>query len=212
MKSALLALAVSWGCIILAAQPVDARIGEGKSQFESRALSNRTMIRYPAETVEAKISGRDVFYQYIYAFLPENAEHQVYYKRSDRSPASQSDLKRGPNPSGWDLHVIYVNGRSVMEVYRRNGASLSEAEFKGLLNLNRDDSFWVEAKRPADLPSVIRYQFVTDDGTKRAMRQNNFAIFIDSAFDEYLHAMRTQVEEARRIEAERTAPDSLAGF
>lgn len=198
--------------VFLAGAPVDARIGESRSQFEGRTLSDRTMIRYPADAVERKISHRDAFYRRYYEFMPAGVEHQVYFKRAENSPASQSDLRQGEFPPGWDLHVIYYQGRIILECYRRNGARLSDPEFNGLLHLNRGDSFWVKSSDAPARPSAINYKFITEDGAMRAVRTGTSAVFIESSLDERLHAHRQVADEERRLEQERAAPSSLVGF
>lgn len=203
---------LGFGFFALAGSALEARIGETRSQFEGRVLGDRTMIRYPADAVERKITHRDAFYRQFYEFMPGGIEHQVYFKRAEKSPASQSDLRQGEFPPGWDLHVIYLQGRIVFEAYRRSGARLSDAEFNGLLHLNRGDSFWVNASDAPSRPSAINYRFITEDGAMRAVRTGNHAVFIDSALDERIHAHRQAANEERRREQERSAPGSLSGF
>lgn len=190
----------------------EGRIGETKQQFEERVLNNRTMIRYPDDVVERKIAHRDVPYRQLYEFMPASIEHRVYFKRAEAEPASQSDLRDEEYPPGWDLHVIYHQGRIVVEGYRRNGARLSEPEFNGLLHLNRGDSFWVSSGKAAARPSAVNYRFITEDGATRAARSGNTALFIDSSLDEAIHTHREYANEERKREQERSAPRSLAGF
>ncbi len=209
IASVLLGVAV-W--FVFGSTYAEARIGESKSQFEGRVLGNRTMIRYPADSVQRKIEHRDVFYRQFYEFMPAGIEHQVYFKRAEASPASQSDLRQGEYPQGWDLHVIYYQGRIIAAAYRRNGPRLSDPEFNGLLHLNRGDSFWVAANDAPRRPSAINYSFITEDGSMRAVRTGNIALFIDSAIDERIHTHRQHANEERKREQERAAPQSLSGF
>ena len=42
---------------------------------------------------------------------------------------------------GWNLHVLYSQGKSVMEVYKRS-EKITEFELIHLLNLQSGNSFW----------------------------------------------------------------------
>ena len=41
---------------------------------------------------------------------------------------------------GWDIHVIFVEGKSVFEIYRRS-SKINEFEFSALLRIQTENSF-----------------------------------------------------------------------
>ena len=42
---------------------------------------------------------------------------------------------------GWNLHILFVQGKSVIELYKRSDR-ITEFEFIQLLNLQSGNSFW----------------------------------------------------------------------
>lgn len=111
--------------------------------------------------------------------------------------------------AGWDLHVIYVRGVSVLEFYKRSQA-LSSYEFNQLLALQTGGTYWTKVnskEAPEDEPpSAVGYDMATNDGKIRGKKMGgNGLIFVDAEFDAGLaRAYETAQQE--------DAPTSVNGF
>ena len=76
----------------------------------------------------------------------------IYYKTiNGRKPLSK-DIKISSMLEGWNLHVLYSQGKSVMEVYKRS-EKITEFELIHLLNLQSGNSFW-EKKTEKELETL----------------------------------------------------------
>ena len=123
-------------------QSADARIGESRSSFERRLFSNGGIIyRNKEERRTRRQSGP--YSQYL-QYLGNSAEVRVYFKSDDGSQPTQTDLDKGTLGSGWEVHVLYVAGKSVFEQYKRVG-SMSEYEMNALLAILGGGGYWKEA-------------------------------------------------------------------
>lgn len=189
-----------------------ARVGESRASLEGRMLSDRTALRYPDAVVRDKLGDRNLPYRNLIEHMPQGVEHVMYFKRADGSHASNRDIAEHRFPDGWDLHVIYYQGVSVFEAYRRNGPGLSPFEEQGLLGVNRGDSHWNRVAAADRGESAIGYTYERDDGYVRARREGRHMIFFRPGFDqriqESLEAQRAKIRE----EQQAVAPDSIKGF
>src|SRR5690606_27931788 len=143
----------------------------------------RRVIEYPARYLERKLNeprSRVPYREHLPHFA-EGSVHTIYFKKAADATVSRSDLDVSAFPDGWDLHVVYYQNISVFEAYRRNGASLSDAEVDALLALKRGDSFWKRVNR-REPPQVWGCDFVLEDGSMMAVRQGNFLIFYRPEF------------------------------
>ncbi|QYY35180.1 hypothetical protein [Ruficoccus sp. ZRK36] len=200
---------------LAAASAATARIGETQSELEGRMLKNRTAVKVPARNQEVMLADRSIPYKHIYALLPEGVEQVIYFKPAEAEAAATSDLEtpgRNPFPDGWTVHVIYYNGRSVFEAYRRAGAPMSRYEMESILVLNKGDSNWerVDAKNAA--PSVIGYNFQRADKQVLANKKGGTLILFSPQLDAVMLETRQVANAESDQEAQEKAPDSVRGF
>src|SRR5690606_21341589 len=95
----------------------EARVGETKSDMESRLMRNRRVIEYPARYLERKLQeprSRVPYREYLPHFA-EGSVHTIYFKKAEDATVSRSDLDTSAFPDGWDLHVVYYQNISVFE-------------------------------------------------------------------------------------------------
>lgn len=164
-------------------------------------------------------------------YFPKPYQVKLYFKSSDGTRPKLNELakpilsqafdRRPPpkkpltaiksserNLEGWELHVLYVKGYSVLEVYKKT-SEVSEHEIKHLLALQSGNSFWIESTEK-DLPegdfSAFGFSLLRNDGYLRIKKLNTRSIMIfRSQTDQYLfNAM-----EKKRFNL---APDSIKGF
>lgn len=176
-------------------------------------MRNRRVIEYPARYLERKLReprSRVPYREYLPHFA-EGSVHTIYFKKAEDATVSRSDLDTSAFPEGWDLHVVYYQNISVFEAYRRNGASLSDAEVDALLALNQGDSFWKRVNR-REQPQLWGCDFVLEDGSMMAARQGNFLIFYRPEFEEIARKGIEEVRAQAREEQVTRAPTSVLGF
>jgi len=199
--------AVVAGCVIISMLPTtsEARIGERRESIESRLFSSGGIV-YRDDAIEATRRNGMPYLRY-FEYLPSSADVRVYFKTVDGRRPTSSELEERRMAPGWDLHVVYVGGKSVIEVYKRSQA-ISEHEFNYLMALNAGGSFW---KRPSDeekeeLVSAFGVEMIRDDGQVRARKLGGDAVlFVDSQVDTTLVDLHTANLEER-------APASVEGF
>ena len=140
--------------------------------------------------------------------LANNKLTQAFDRRSPaRKPLSAINTTQ-KKLDGWELHVLYVKGSSVLEVYKKT-SDITEFEIKHLLVLQAGRSFWQEST-PEDLPdgkfSALGFQLVRDDGQLRAKKLGSRAIMIfRTQTDEFFHT-------AQQKDQTQLAPESIEGF
>ena len=95
-------------------------------------------------------------------------EVRVYFKTDDGRTPSTKDLNAQHMPPGWDLHVVYVNGKSVLELFKRS-QGMTEFEVNQLLTVQSGGSYWKRVgKGDEKEPSAFGYEMERDDGGVRA--------------------------------------------
>lgn len=202
------------GMIINLSSPslVDARIGESKPELEGRLFA-RGGVAYRDETIiEARRQG--MVYEQFLPYLLSNVDIQIYHKPADaKTKALRSKFNAKRIPAGWDLHVIYINGASAIEVYQRSG-KMTEQELNMLLMLQGDGKRW--SKRNEDGLSdsdkddpknktAFGFEMVRNDGVVRAKKSGKGILFVDAARD-------AQFANARDSDRNASAPESVNGF
>lgn len=187
---------------------VDARIGESRASFERRLFSSGGIAyRDKEERATRRESGP---YSSYLQYLGESAEVRVYFKSDDGSQPTQTDLSAQSLGSGWEVHVLFVSGKSVMELYKRTG-SMTEQEMNALLALLGDGNYWekaaapIERKEEEEVPSAFGFQYVRSDGEVRANKSGGGLMVFQKQLDEFL---------AKRHESDllQSAPKSVQGF
>lgn len=184
----------------------DARIGERRESFERRLYDNGGIIyRDKDERATRRQSGP--YTQYL-KYLGGSAEARVYFKSDDGRKPTQTELEKGSLGSGWEVHVLYVGGKSVFELYKRIG-SISEYEMNALLSLLGGGGYWEEAEEPAEEeeppPSAFGFDYVRSDGSVRAKKSGAGLMVFQKQLDEYL----AKQHESKLIQS---APQSVQGF
>ncbi|MDQ8194976.1 hypothetical protein QEH59_11105 [Coraliomargarita sp. SDUM461004] len=184
---------------------VDARIGERRESIERRLFGSGGIV-YRDEDIESSRRKGMPYLKY-FDYLPSSSDIRIYFKTADgRRPAS-SELEEKRIAAGWDLHVIYVNGESRIEVYKRSQA-ITEPELNHLLALHAEGSFWkrLSKEEKAKVVSAFEFDMVRDDGRVRAKKLGGNAImFFDTEVDTRLAAMNTS-------DLQEKAPMSVEGF
>ena len=97
-----------------------ARIGEERLQLEQR-LNISGGFQYREENVLSNRK-RGMPYQKYLDYLPDRTEIRIYYKTLDGRKPLAKEIKASGMLEGWDVHVIYVEGKSVLEIYRRSSS------------------------------------------------------------------------------------------
>jgi hypothetical protein len=197
--------------VLILCSTAQARVGESRSSLESRLLKDRTAVKVPSRLQEKLLNDRSVPYRALYEYFPESAEQEVYYKLSEDGQATTADLET-TFPDGWMVHVVYLNGQSVFEAYRRNGAGITRYEEEGILMVNMGGSHW-QRVNPKDVQNTaIGCSLERTDGEVRAIRKGNFLIVYRTEFDEAVKKLQDEANAESDAEAQENAPDSLRGF
>lgn len=188
------------------APQAEARIGESASTIERRIYSNGG-IKYRDDVILESRS-RGMPYMKYMDYMPNGVAVQIYFKTHDGRKPKSSDMETNRMTSGWDLHVLYLDGKSAMEVYKRS-QSMSEFEFNQLMLL-QGGSGWQRVKKPAageePPPSAFGYTMETRDGSLRAKKLGaDTVMFFKADIDQTL-----ALEQLRDLQE--LAPRSVMGF
>ncbi|MDG1241750.1 MAG: hypothetical protein P8P52_04215 [Opitutae bacterium] len=189
----------------------EARIGERRDSIERRLFSSGG-IMYRNDEVEAARRRGMPYLKYL-ELISASTDIRVYYKTADGRRPSSTELEEKRVLPGWDMHVLYVDGKSAVEVYKRS-QTMTEYEFNQLLALQANGSYWKKKEktaRPAaggeakENPSAFGYEMQTDNGAVRAKKIGNGLMF----FDPKLDAMLAEMSDSDQLEK---APVSVNGF
>jgi hypothetical protein len=197
--------------MVLVVPSVYARVGDSRRDLEQRLVASGYGRTYPTELLERRV--REAPYARFLDRLQGKGTWVVYYKTDRDSPHIMSSvIREALYPTGWDLHVYYVNETSAIECYRRNGPPLSDFEMNILLALNQGDSFWKRVPRNEAEPSAFGYEFERDDGLYRARRVGNYMLFFRTNIGEVIAKQLEEERLAREAEQEKMAPSTTVGF
>lgn len=193
------------GLLIPAFLPqVEGRIGETRDQIERRLLSSGGIVYRDEATKSNRLRGM-AYVSYL-DLMPE-AELRIYFKSADGSQPKSSEMNPRYASAGWDLHVLYIGGRSVLEVYKRS-SSMTEMEFNRLLKLQAGNSYWKRLESRAqdeEHLSIFGCNMEREDGLARASRRGSTLLIVSLTLDEELARRKTQQETE-------DAPTSVNGF
>ena len=183
-----------------------ARIGEERLSLEKRLLKSGGYQYRDQQVIENRRRGMP--YTRFEEYFPDRADLRIYYKTiNGRKPLSK-DIKISSMLEGWNLHVLYSQGKSVMEVYKRS-EKITEFELIHLLNLQSGNSFWekkTEKELVAGELSTFGFDLQRNDKVLRAKKLGYNAVMIFSTtFD---HLMKKKIRE----EEIQIAPESIKGF
>ncbi len=182
---------------------LQARIGESQSTIEARLFRSGGIV-YRDDATELNRQRGMAYVSYL-ELMPE-ASLRIYFKSADGSKPKSSDMDPRRASPGWDIHVLYIGGRSVMEVYKRS-SGMTTVEFNQLLKLQAGDSYWKKLGRPAEGEkrlSIFGCDMEREDGLVRA-KGGGSLLLVARDLDEELARRKAQQEEA-------DAPTSLMGF
>ena len=183
-----------------------ARIGEERLQLEQR-LNISGGFQYREENVLSNRK-RGMPYQKYLDYLPDRTEIRIYYKTLDGRKPLAKEIKASGMLEGWDVHVIYVEGKSVLEVYRRS-SSINEFEFSALLRLQTGQSFWEKRQTGDENETPITafgFDYERNDKKLRAKKMGaNTLLICSTPFDQFL---KKQFQE----EQMESLPASIKGF
>ena len=185
---------------------LEARIGETRLTIEKRLLkSGGYQYRDDKILLNRK---RGMPYSKFEEYFPEKADLRIYYKTIDGRKPLSKDVKASGMLEGWNLHILFVQGKSVIELYKRSDR-ITEFEFIQLLNLQSGNSFW-EKKSENDLEpgqfSTFGFDFQRNDEVLRAKKMGtNTVMIFSTSFD---HLMKKNIREEQMNDA----PSSVDGF
>ncbi|TVP77086.1 MAG: hypothetical protein EA353_11085 [Puniceicoccaceae bacterium] len=194
-----------YACLLILPSDADARIGERRDSIERRLFDSGGIVYRDEATRQNRMAGMP--YLRFLDYLPSSADVRIYFKTPDGRRPSSSDLNERRMPDGWDLHLIAVDGRSVVEVYRRSQA-ITEDEFNQLLAIHAESSFWkrLSEEERDKLESAFGVDMIRDDAQVRAKRLGgNTVLFVDSGVDARLADLAASDRQQR-------APISVRGF
>ena len=193
-----------FACLLTSWLPsLQARIGESQSTIEARLFRSGGIV-YRDDATELNRQ-RGMPYVPHLELMPE-LRVRIYFKSADGSKPKSSDMDPKRSSPGWDIHVLYLGGRSVMEVYKRS-SGMTKVEYNQLLKLQAGGSYWKKLGRPAEGEkrlSIFGCDIEREDGSVRA-KGGGSLLLITRELDEELARRKAQQEEA-------DAPTSLMGF
>jgi hypothetical protein len=190
--------------LLIALAPAQARVGESRSSLETR-LFNSGGLEYNDDEMVARLK-KGKPYTKLDGVMPASAEVRIYYKSADGARLKPSELKARRGSGGWDVHVVYISGNSVLELYERSGG-MSDFEMNRLLAVQAGGSFWKKVgKDDEETPSAFGFSMIRDDGKVRAKKSGrNALLFVNSQFD-------ARLKEVKVADLQERAPVSVQGF
>lgn len=187
----------------------DARIGESRDAFERRLFASGGIAYRDRDGEEQSNQRQNGPYTRYMDYLGSSAEVQVYFKTDDGSHPKKSEMAEKKLGSGWEVHVLYINNKSVLELYKRVGSGTSEYEMNALLALLGGGGFWKEPEAVAEgeeAPiSAFGFSYLRSDGQVRAKKAGGGLMVFQRQLDEYL----AKQHESKLIQE---APKSVQGF
>ena len=184
---------------------LDARIGERRESIERRLFSSGGIV-YRDDTVKESRRKGMPYAQYL-EYLPSSSDVRIYFKTSDGRRPTSSELSDRRMSAGWDLHVVFVNGKSAIEVYKRS-QGMTEQEFNRLMAIHSGGSFWKRlGKEDKDeVVSAFGFEMIRDDGLVRARKLGRDSVlFFDTKID-------VELAEMKASDLQEKAPVSVDGF
>ena len=191
-----------------------ARIGESRMAIERR-LTQAGGIVYRDEAIkQSRLRGMP--YMRFYDYYPEMAEVRIYFKTDDGRKPKSSQMSESQTATGWDIHVLYIEGKSVLEVYARSRQVMTEYELNHILQMQAGSGYWsrvVPANSIAskdsvgtDFPSAFGHEMERSDGQVRAKKIKANAIML---FDLDLDV---RIAREQQVDLQEQAPISVNGF
>jgi hypothetical protein len=183
--------------------PAEARIGDRRESLERRLFASGGVMYRDDIVEEARRKGMP--YMPFIEFFEGAADVRIYFKTADGRRPTSSELEKNRMNAGWDIHVVYVNGKSMLEIYKRS-QGLSEFEFNQLIALQGNGSGWKKLEKGEAEASAFGYEMESNDGSVRAKKLGgDRLLFVDAKVDVGL----AEMNESDLLEK---APISVNGF
>jgi hypothetical protein len=206
-------VAIMTGFLITSVCPamLEARIGDRRESLEQRLFASGGIL-YRDDELQTNRRKVMPYVQYL-DYLSSNTQVRIYFKTSDGRQPNSTELEEKRSLSGWDLHVVYANGVSIIEVYKRS-QGMSEHELNHLLARQAGGSFWKRQVKSTqedeedeeEVVSAFGFDLVRDDGKVRAKKMGSDSImFVDAQVDIKLAELNTS-------DLMQKAPVSVSGF
>ncbi|MGF1453218.1 MAG: hypothetical protein ACFB21_14210 [Opitutales bacterium] len=193
------------------------RIGESQGELEARLLADRRAEIYDDDLMGPVMRGLPIgpVLNRVREGPAPGVQIKAYYKHARAEPVRQRDMDEDAERHGWDLIVIYYNGRSALEVYRRHQGP-NEHEINGLLARQQGGSVWnrVGQHPHADqVPApVLQAEYWREDDQVAAYRHRNYIVFYSPGFEALFRLAVARDEAEAEAEAQQRAPISVDGF
>ena len=184
---------------------LEARIGERRESLERRLFGSGGIV-YRDDEIESARS-RGMPYMRFFEYMSGSADVRIYFKTADGRRPSSSELDGKRMSAGWDLHVVYISGKSAIEVYKRS-QGITEYEFNQLLATQAAGSFWkkVTKQEMAETVSAFGFDMVRDDGRVRAKKLGGDSLMV---FEAEIDIALAEMNTSALLEK---APVSVEGF
>ena len=110
-----------------------ARIGESKADMGERMFTI-TQRAYVYNSKEERLrEALELPYKNIIPMFPVGVEHIFMFKNAAEGTTAQGDTIQQHDLYGWELHVVFYKGKSVLEFYRRHGDPMTVEEAEALM-------------------------------------------------------------------------------
>ena len=163
-----------------------ARIGESRMVIERR-LTQAGGIVYRDEAIKQSRQ-RGMPYMRFYDYYPEMEQVRIYFKTDDGRKPKSSQMSESQTAAGWDIHVLYLEGKSVIEMYARSRQAMTEYELNHILQMQAGSRYWsrvVPANSIAskdsveiDFPSAFGHEMECSDRQVREKKIKANAIML----------------------------------
>lgn len=187
--------------------PVQARVGESRHSIESRLFSSGGIVYRDDATEQNRQRGMP--YLAYLPYLEGSVDVRVYFKTDDGRKPTSSEMDAKRMSPGWDLHVVYLRGKSVIEVYKRSHG-ITEYEMNELLARQAGGAYWSRKEKPQPgeepEPSAFGFEMERSDGAVRAKKLGGDGFMV---FDAEVDRGLANLKETDLIEK---APISTEGF
>lgn len=135
-----------------------ARIGETKSALANR-LFDKVQRAYVYSAKEDRLrEALELPYKNKLFLFPDGAEHIFLYKNASSKQSAQGDTTQQHELYGWEIHIVCLNGKSVLEFYRRHGDPMTVEELEQLMQIavkNVGDKW----QYVSEIPSARKWRF-----------------------------------------------------
>ncbi len=129
MKTRIFIFALS----IIFALPLVARIGDRKQEIADRLFA-KTQHAYVYPSKQDRLrEALELPYKKKMFMFPADTENFFLYKNPHSGTSAQGDTITQHELYGWELHLVFYKGKSVMEFYRRHGDTMTSEELEELM-------------------------------------------------------------------------------